>query len=153
MPKPTGSGGDLQRGSNGIPLALTHHLRRNRVVRKRMLLISIVSSGAARIVPDEQVRFVPVGAGITRSCSSGFMEHPNPNVMDALKLAYRDPSLRNIDPEAVTYYFRLEVEICSHGSRMGGCRKAAMIRRFDAAREYSGHAGWNSAKHLSELNR
>ena len=91
--------------STGIPLALTHHLRHNRVLHERVLLISIVSSDAPRINPGERVKFVPVGAGITRIILQfGFMEHPN--VMDGLKLACRDPSLRDIDPEAITYYFR-----------------------------------------------
>ena len=91
--------------STGIPLALTHHLRHNRVLHERVLLISIVSSDAPRINPDERVKFVPVGAGITRIILQfGFMEHPN--VMDGLKLACRDPSLRDIDPEEITYYFR-----------------------------------------------
>jgi len=91
--------------STGIPLALTHHLRHNRVLHERVLLISIVSSDAPRINPGERVKFVPVGAGITRIILQfGFMEHPN--VMDGLKLACRDPSLRDIDPEEITYYFR-----------------------------------------------
>ena len=91
--------------STGIPLALTHHLRHNRVLHERVLLISIVSSDAPRINPGERVKFVPVGVGITRIILQfGFMEHPN--VMDGLKLACRDPSLRDIDPEEITYYFR-----------------------------------------------
>src|SRR6516165_2242283 len=91
--------------SSGIPLALTHHLRHNRVLHERVLLINIVSSDAPRINPDERVRFVPVGAGITRIILQfGFMEHAN--VMDGLKLACRDPSLRDIDPEEIAYYFR-----------------------------------------------
>jgi len=91
--------------STGIPLALTHHLRHNRVLHERVLLISIVSSDAPRINPGERVKFEPVGAGITRIILQfGFMEHPN--VMDGLKLACRDPSLRDIDPEEITYYFR-----------------------------------------------
>ena len=91
--------------SSGIPLALTHHLRHNRVLHERLLLINIVSSDAPRISPDQRVKFVPVGAGITRIILQfGFMEHPN--VMDGLKLACRDPGMRDIDPEAITYYFR-----------------------------------------------
>jgi KUP system potassium uptake protein len=91
--------------SSGIPLALTHHLRHNRVLHERVLLINIVSSDAPRISPDQRVKFVPVGAGITRIILQfGFMEHPN--VMDGLKLACRDPGMRDIDPEAITYYFR-----------------------------------------------
>ena len=50
--------------STGIPLALTHHLRHNRVLHERVLLINIVSSDAPRINPDERVRFVPVGAAL-----------------------------------------------------------------------------------------
>jgi KUP system potassium uptake protein len=91
--------------SSGIPLALTHHLRHNRVLHERVLLINIVSSDAPRIVPDERVRLVPVGAGITRVILEfGFMEHPN--VMDGLKLACRNAGLHDIDPEEITYYFR-----------------------------------------------
>jgi KUP system potassium uptake protein len=91
--------------SSGIPLALTHHLRHNRVLHERVLLISIVSSDAPRINPDERVRLVPVGAGITRVILQfGFMEHPN--VMDGLKLACRSAGLHDIDPEEITYYFR-----------------------------------------------
>ena len=91
--------------SSGIPLALTHHLRHNRVLHERVLLINIVSSDAPRIIPDQRVRLVPVGAGITRVILQfGFMEHPN--VMDGLKLACRNPELRDIDPEEITYYFR-----------------------------------------------
>src|SRR4029077_2928972 len=47
--------------SSGIPFALTHHLRHERV-----LLINIVCSDAPRISPDQRVKFVLVGAGITR---------------------------------------------------------------------------------------
>jgi KUP system potassium uptake protein len=91
--------------SSGIPLALTHHLRHNRVLHERVLLINIVSSDAPRINPDERVRLVPVGAGITRVILQfGFMEHPN--VMDGLKLACHNAGLHDIDPEEITYYFR-----------------------------------------------
>ena len=91
--------------SSGIPLALTHHLRHNRVLHERVLLINIVSSDAPRIDPDERVSLVPVGAGISRFILQfGFMEHPN--VMDGLKLACSHVGLRDIDPEEITYYFR-----------------------------------------------
>jgi KUP system potassium uptake protein len=91
--------------SSGIPLALTHHLRHNRVLHERVLLINIVSSDAPRIAPGERVRLVPVGAGITRVILQfGFMEHPD--VMDGLKLACRNAGLHDIDPEEITYYFR-----------------------------------------------
>src|SRR6201995_5792903 len=93
-------------GSSGIPLALTHHLRHNRVLRERVLLVSTVSSDAPRVEPDQRVKLAPVGAGITRvTLHFGFMEHPN--VMEGLKLACRDPDLRAIDAVAILHAERL----------------------------------------------
>jgi KUP system potassium uptake protein len=99
------SGRDLHRGSSGIPLALTHHLRHNRVLHGRVLLVSMITSGAPRVAPEERVGLIPIGMGITRVLLHfGFMEHPN--VMDGLKLACRDPALSDIDPEHITFYTR-----------------------------------------------
>src|SRR5580700_2599306 len=92
-------------GSSGIPLALTHHIRHNRVLHERVLLVSTVSSDAPRVDPEQRVKLGPVGAGSTRvTLHFGFMEHPD--VMEGLKLACRDPSLRGIDPERITFYSR-----------------------------------------------
>jgi KUP system potassium uptake protein len=91
--------------SSGIPLALTHHLRHNRVLHERMLLVSTVTTDAPRVDPEQRVKLIPVGAGITRVVLYfGFMEHPN--IMEGLKLACRDPALRGIDPERITFYSR-----------------------------------------------
>ena len=85
--------------TTGIPLALTHHLRHNRVLHERVLLVSTVSHEAPRVDPDQRVKLVPIGAGITRVLLHfGFME--SPDVMEGLKLACRDPDLRGIDPGA-----------------------------------------------------
>jgi KUP system potassium uptake protein len=82
--------------STGIPLALTHHLRHNRVLHERVLLISSIVTDEPRVEPEQRVRLVPVGAGITRVIFHfGFMEAPD--VMDGLKLACQDPLLHGID--------------------------------------------------------
>jgi KUP system potassium uptake protein len=92
-------------GSSGIPLALTHHLRHHRVLHERMLLVSTTTTDAPRVDPDERVKLIPVGAGITRVVLHfGFMEHPN--IMEGLKLACRNPGLHGIDPEKITFYSR-----------------------------------------------
>jgi KUP system potassium uptake protein len=91
--------------TSGIPLALTHHLRHNRVLHERMLLVSTMTTDAPRVDPEERVKLTPVGAGITRVLLCfGFMEHPD--VMEGLRLACRDPGLRGIDPEKITFYSR-----------------------------------------------
>jgi KUP system potassium uptake protein len=91
--------------STGIPLGLTHHLRHNRVLHERVLLISSITTDAPRVEPQQRIRLVPVGAGITRVIFYfGFME--SPDMMEGLKLACLEPALRGIDPQNITYYFR-----------------------------------------------
>jgi len=91
--------------STGIPLALTHHLRHNRVLHERVLLIASITTDEPRVDPDKRIKLIPVGAGITRVLFYfGFMEATN--VMEGLKLACLDPELSGIDPHTITYYFR-----------------------------------------------
>jgi KUP system potassium uptake protein len=97
---------------SGIPLALTHHLRHNRVLHERVLLVSIASTDTPRVDPDRRVRLLPVGAGMIRVVLRfGFMEHPN--IMEGLKLACRDPALGDIDPEQITFYSRRIMVVAS----------------------------------------
>lgn len=92
-------------GTSGIPLALTHHLRHNRVMQERVLLISTVTKPLPRVEDADRVALVPVGVGITRVILSyGFME--TPDVVEGLRLASRDPNLTDVKPEEVSYYFR-----------------------------------------------
>lgn len=91
--------------TSGIPLALTHHLRHNRVLHERVLLISTISTDLPRVNSEQRVKLIPVGAGITRVILHyGFMEEPD--VMEGLAQACSQSDLRGIDPEQITYYFR-----------------------------------------------
>jgi len=82
------------------------------VLHERVLFIASVSVDAPRVEPSERVKFIPVGAGITRVLFYfGFME--TPDVMAALRLACRRPELAGIDPENITYYFRRVMVIAS----------------------------------------
>jgi KUP system potassium uptake protein len=87
---------------SGIPLALTHHIRHNRVLHERVLLVSAVATEEPRVAAERRATLIPVGAGITRVVLHfGFMEHPN--IMEGLRLACRDPALGGIDPERITF--------------------------------------------------
>jgi KUP system potassium uptake protein len=91
--------------STGIPLTLTHHLRHNRVLHERVLLISVITTDEPRVDPEQRIKLVPIGAGITRVLFHfGFME--TPDVMEGLALACHEPALQGIDPHNITYYFR-----------------------------------------------
>jgi len=110
--------------STGIPLGLTHHLRHNRVLHERVLLIASTSVDAPRVAPEQRIKLVPVGAGITRVIFHfGFME--TPDIMEGLKLACLEPELRGIDPHSITYYFRRVMVIpSSKASGMAVWRKS-----------------------------
>jgi KUP system potassium uptake protein len=101
----TGAAVIFTAASTGIPLTLTHHLRHNRVLHERVLLIAIITTDEPRVDPEQRVKLVPVGAGITRVLFYfGFME--TPNVMEGLALACREAALNGIDPPNITYCFR-----------------------------------------------
>jgi KUP system potassium uptake protein len=109
--------------STGIPLGLTHHLRHNRVLHERVLLIASIITDEPRVPPERRFRLVPVGAGITRVLFHfGFME--TPDVMAGLKLACLEHELHGIDPHNITYYFRRVMVIPGKGPGMAAWRKS-----------------------------
>jgi KUP system potassium uptake protein len=109
--------------STGIPLALTHHLRHNRVLHERVLLIASITTDEPRVEPERRIKLVPVCAGITRVLFYfGFMEAPD--VMEGLKLACLEPELRGIDPHNITYYFRRVMVIPGKAPGMAVWRKS-----------------------------
>ena len=103
--------------NSGIPLGLTHHLRHNRVLHERVLLLSTTTTDAPRVDEADRIAIIPVGVGMTRvQLQYGFME--SPQVMAGLRLACRDPALEGIDPEQITYYFR-RVQVVPSGKVPG----------------------------------
>ena len=120
----TGAAAIFTAASTGIPLALTHHLRHNRVLHERVLLIASIATDEPRVAPEQRIKLVPVCAGITRVLFYfGFMEAPD--VMEGLRLACRDPALQGIDPHSITYYFRRVMVIPNRtGSGMAVWRKS-----------------------------
>ncbi|MBV8521250.1 MAG: KUP/HAK/KT family potassium transporter, partial [Acetobacteraceae bacterium] len=95
---------------SGIPLVLTHHLKHNRVLHERMLVVSAVTTDAPRVPPEERVEVVPMAEGMCRIILRfGFMEPPD--VTEGLRLALQRPQFANIDVCDLTYYFRRETVI------------------------------------------
>jgi KUP system potassium uptake protein len=118
-----GAAGIFTAASTGIPLALTHHLRHNRVLHERVLLIASITTDEPRVEPERRIKLVPVCAGITRVIFHfGFMEAPD--VMEGLKLACLEPELRGIDPHDITYYFRRVMVIPGNAVGMAVWRKS-----------------------------
>ena len=56
----TGAAAIFTAASTGIPLALTHHLRHNRVLHERVLLIASITTDEPRVEPEQRIKLVPV---------------------------------------------------------------------------------------------
>jgi KUP system potassium uptake protein len=96
--------------ASGIPLSLTHHLKHNRVLHERVLLVSGVMTDAPRVPPEERLTLSEMEGGLTRILLRyGFMEQPD--IKEGLQLVRERPEFKDLDPEQLTYYFRRETII------------------------------------------
>lgn len=76
----------MTRSTTGVPPALLHNLKHNRVLHERTLLVSIETALTPTVPPDAQIKSVPVGEGIERvTLRYGFMESPDvPRTLETL---------------------------------------------------------------------
>jgi KUP system potassium uptake protein len=107
----------LGRMASGVPLALTHNLKHNRVLQERVYLVAVETKGAPRVADEERVEVTPIAEGLTRVVLwFGFMEKPD--VPKGLALASAQGLIPACDLGKVTYYTGHETIIPV--SRMSG---------------------------------
>ena len=83
------------------PPAMVNNLQHNKVLHKTTLIVSVVTAGEPRVVPEERAAITKVAPGVFQvQLKFGFME--DPNVPAALqKLDHRGI---DYDPDDVTYF-------------------------------------------------
>ena len=102
----------LSAGTSGLPLPLSHFMRINRAVQKRVLIVSAVTTERPRVPLDKRAQVVPLGQGIDRLILTyGFDEAPS--VPDGIALALERGLLQDVDPAAITYIVGRETVIPS----------------------------------------
>jgi KUP system potassium uptake protein len=71
---------------DGVPPVLLHHLKHNKVLHERVLLVSVKTADVPETSAAERVRVMPLGHGFWRVLASyGFMQTPNvPNVLEVV---------------------------------------------------------------------
>lgn len=71
---------------DGVPPVLLHHLKHNKVLHERVLLVSVKTADVPETTAAERVRVIPLGNGFWRVVASyGFMQTPNvPNVLEVV---------------------------------------------------------------------
>lgn len=96
----------------GVPRALLHNLKHNKVLHERVLILTVDTERIPYVDPVDRIRIEPLGAGIFRvHVRYGF--HERPDVPAALASA--DPSVYQYDPMDTTFFLGREVIlVCRH---------------------------------------
>ena len=121
----------LGRHDAGLPPALLHNLRYNRVVHSRVVLLAMRTDSRARVPEEERVDVELVAPDFYRVVARhGFAEDPEvPAVLDRL----RSTGLE-IDPEEATFFLGRETLLATHRPGMALWRERLFARLSRNAR-------------------
>jgi KUP system potassium uptake protein len=105
------------------PPVLLHHLKHNKVLHQRVILLSVVTREVPHVGPDERIKLESLGHGFySLVVTYGFMESPNiPEILAGL-----EPQGLSLKPMETTYYLGRETLIPTHAR--GGKRAALRAR-------------------------
>jgi KUP system potassium uptake protein len=120
----------------GTPVVLLHHLKHNKVLHEKVILLSIVAREVPEIPASDRIRLESLSQGIHRvKALYGFMEQPNVEEIRA-RLNEAGLKTRRMD---TTYYLGREQLIPSNGVGLAKWRKrlfAVMSRNARSAAGY-----------------
>ena len=110
----------LGRMAKGVPLALSHNVKCNRVLQENVLLVAVTTTETPREPDEDRIVVTPIAEGLTRAeLRFGFMEQPN--VPEGLAEAMARGKIPTFDLDQAIYYTGHETIIPS-GRRPGLAR-------------------------------
>jgi KUP system potassium uptake protein len=108
----------------GIPPALAHNLRHNKMLHEHVVLLTVSTAPVPHVTGDERITLDAVGHGIyTMKLVYGFME--DPDVPDALRVA-RTHGLE-IDLDDITYFLGRETLLLTGRRGMARWRERVFV--------------------------
>jgi KUP system potassium uptake protein len=125
----------LTRQQEGIPTALLHNIKHNKVVHERVVLLSVASEETSHLSAEERFEWTELGHGVFRLVLHfGFLEDPNlPEVLG------RIPGPVSFDAMTTSYFLGRETLIPSSEHGMAIWREhlfAAMTRNASSAANF-----------------
>jgi KUP system potassium uptake protein len=111
----------LTSDSSGAPPVLLHHLKHNKVLHEKVLLMSVVTEGIPQVDPEDRVECRELGEGFYQVIGHyGFME--TPDVPALLQVLGRQTGAGHLVPVKVmetSFYLGRETLILTRGARAG----------------------------------
>jgi KUP system potassium uptake protein len=114
---------------SGAPPVLLHHLKHNKVLHERVILLSILGEEVPQVTTAERTECKALGHGIYQVVSRfGFMETPDvPGVLRSLSEPAGDCTAIPINLMQTTFYLGRETLIATGHTRMASWRKKLFI--------------------------
>ncbi len=95
----------LARDPSKVPSVLLHHLKHNKVLHQKVVILSVLSEEVPTVPPDERIKIEPLRDGFYRILARyGFME--TPNVREIME--YASKSGIHASPAETSYYLGRE---------------------------------------------
>ncbi|HJQ39879.1 MAG TPA: potassium transporter Kup [Thermoanaerobaculia bacterium] len=125
----------LTRHAQGIPTALLHNIKHNKVVHERVVLLSVGVEETSHLSPEERFEWTELGLGVHRlMLHFGFMEDPNlPEVLAKI------PGPVSFDTMTTSYFLGRETLVPSEDPGMAMWREhlfAWMTRNASSASQF-----------------
>jgi KUP system potassium uptake protein len=126
-----------------VPPVLLHHLKHNKVLHERVLLVSVLNEDIPAVSDSERLTTKVLGGGFYQVVGRyGFMETPNVPALLASMPLWAIPGPRiELSPMETTYYLGRETLLPTGPSRLAGWRKRLFIIMARNARTASAFFG------------
>jgi KUP system potassium uptake protein len=126
----------MDRHATGVPAALLHNLKHNKVLHERVLLVTVLTRDVPRVPPTDRATQTVLGHGIIRIVLEyGFVEEPD---VPAALAACR-PADERFETGGATFFFGRETLLPGTGSALARAMKhiyAVMARNATPARAF-----------------
>jgi KUP system potassium uptake protein len=111
----------------GAPPVLLHHLKHNKVLHERVILLSVIGQEIPQVDDKDRVQYRELGEGFCEVVASyGFVETPDiPAMLQSLRLANGDGRELRVEVKATSFYLGRETLIPVAPRKRAGAATAA----------------------------
>src|SRR6185503_6304774 len=108
IPRVPGTAIFMSRAPEGVPTTLLHNIKHNKIVHKRVVLLTVETEDRSHLAEDERFEWQEIGFGVFRmTLHFGFMEDPNiPEVLERI-----GTGTMRFNPMATSYFLGRETLI------------------------------------------